>query len=375
MRRLPHDKFERWAATRTVFLSSEMRELEGLRRTVGDALRAAGFTVVMFEDLGGRDEDAERAYLDGVARGDLYVGVIANRYGTMLASGRSPTHEEYREARRLGRRISVWVDRDDSQRQGNAADFVQELQTFHTTGQFANANDLVTRLLQRLSEIAADDEAPWVKLGDVCLRAQTIEDRGSTIRVKAEVRDTTAVDALERYRPGQIRRAEPIPISTARRSGLGRVTEVVTKTLSTSIFEVQLSAEIEWGSGTAGSSEMTFGGLSPDDQTEIGLRAGLLREPLPSQAEGHFGFAFDTSDPFAAIDGLPLVPAAEEAMISLLLAERILGSGRASRITRFGLGPPRPDGRTIALQYIEPRRYANREPGVRTIEGQRPARA
>jgi Domain of unknown function (DUF4062) len=94
VRRLVPDAFARWAATRTVFLSREMRELGDLRQTVSRALRDAGFSVVVFEDLGGRDEDAERAYLDGVARSDIYVGVVGDRYGTMLPTGRSPTHEE-----------------------------------------------------------------------------------------------------------------------------------------------------------------------------------------------------------------------------------------------------------------------------------------
>src|SRR4051812_49141621 len=88
-RRLEPEAFARWAATRTVFLSSEMRDLGPLRREIASALRTAGFSVVIFEDLGGRDEDAQRAYLDGVARSDVYVGVLADRYGTMLPSGRS----------------------------------------------------------------------------------------------------------------------------------------------------------------------------------------------------------------------------------------------------------------------------------------------
>ncbi|HET6506935.1 MAG TPA: hypothetical protein VFG42_09110 [Baekduia sp.] len=39
-------------------------------------------------------------------------------------------------------------------------DFAQEIQTFPTTGQFSDADDLVRRPLQRLAEIAADDEKP-----------------------------------------------------------------------------------------------------------------------------------------------------------------------------------------------------------------------
>lgn len=60
----------------------------------------------------------------------------------MLASGRSPTHEEYAAARALGRRISVWGQADGSNRQGNARDFLDEIRVFHTTGQFAAPDDL-----------------------------------------------------------------------------------------------------------------------------------------------------------------------------------------------------------------------------------------
>jgi hypothetical protein len=44
--RLAPDVFARWAATRTVFLSSAMRELGDLRQT-SRALRDAGFSVVV----------------------------------------------------------------------------------------------------------------------------------------------------------------------------------------------------------------------------------------------------------------------------------------------------------------------------------------
>jgi len=297
VRRLDPDEFARWAATHTVFLSSEMRALGALRAVVAAALRQAGFSVVMFEDLGGRDEDAERAYLDGVARSDIYVGIVGDRYGTMLPSGRSPTHEEYLEARRRGKRISVWLQRDGSQRQGHASDFAQEVQAFHTTGQFADADDLARRLLRRLSEISADDEAPWVKTGDVCLRASRIRDEGSVIVIAAEVRDPAIVHALEALRPDGLHRDAAVPVVTARRAGRGRVTAVVTETKTASAHAVELSAEVSWADDQGDSMEATFSGFSPDDQTEIGLRAGLLGEPMPPRLEGNFGFMIDTSDP------------------------------------------------------------------------------
>jgi len=369
VRRLDAGEFARWAAGRTVFLSSEMHELGGLRRVVAGALRDAGFSVVLFEDLGGRDENAQRAYLDGVARSDLYVGVVAHRYGTMLPTGRSPTHEEYLEARRRGKRISFWLDRDGSRRQGNAADFVQEVQAFHTTGQFVDAEDLAHRLLERLAEIAADDEAPWVKVGNVCFRASRIRDEGTTVVILAEVRDADVAHVLEAMRPDGFHRGTPVPIVTARRSGEARITAVVTEMKTSSLHEVELTAEVSWADGHGGSMAASFNGLSPDDQTEIGLRAGLLGEPLPSQMDTNFGFMVDTSDPLAELAGSMLPLSAEEAVGRLLMVERLVGGGGASRLVRFALGPAHLGERRIEIEYVEPQRYMNRELGVRRIEG------
>lgn len=51
-----------------------------------------------------------------------------------LATGRSPTHDSYLEARRRGKRISAWLQSDASGRQGDAANFAQEVRAFHSTG-------------------------------------------------------------------------------------------------------------------------------------------------------------------------------------------------------------------------------------------------
>ncbi|WP_445152217.1 DUF4062 domain-containing protein [Baekduia sp. Peel2402] len=370
-RRLGAEDFRRWAETRTVFLSSEMRDLGPLRARVADALRDAGFSVVVFEDLGGRDEDAERAYLDGVARSDIYIGILADRYGTMLSSGRSPTHEEYLEARRRGKRISFWLAQNASSRQGNAMDFVQEIQTFHTTGQFSDADDLIRRLLQRLSEIAADDEAPWIKVGDACIRAGAIRDEGKLIVVEAEVRDASVARYLEGLRSDEWGRSTDVPIALAHRAGTGRVTRVVSEMRSASVRHLEITADVSWGEGRGGSMETGTAGLSPDDLTEAGLRAGLLGDPLPSGL-GSMDFMVDATDPLAELPtGLP--PATEEAVGGLLISERLLASGKASYISRFALGPAHLGRRLVELTYGDPRRYTNVEPGERQIEGMRTA--
>ena len=346
-----------------------MRGLSALRQQVADALRDAGFSVVVFEDLGGRDEDAERAYLDGVARSDIYIGVLGDRYGTMLPSGRSPTHEEYLEARRRGKRISFWLAGDASQRQGHAVDFAQEVQTFHTTGQFRDADDLQRRLLQRLSEIAADDEAPWVKIGDACLRADMIRDEGKGLVITAEVRDAAVARYLEGLRADQWGRAATVPIALAHRAGEGSVISVVSEMRTASVRDMEVAADVTWGEGRGGSMDSGTAGLTPDDLTEVGLRAGLLGESIPAALDS-MSFMVDTTDPIQAIPmGLP--PAAEEAIGSLLVAERLLATGEASHIDAFSLGPARLGERHVELVYIDARRYTNVEPRTRRIEGVR----
>jgi len=51
-----------------VFISSVMTELATERRGAGNDDRGPWATPVLFEDFGGRDEDAQAAFLSGVAR-------------------------------------------------------------------------------------------------------------------------------------------------------------------------------------------------------------------------------------------------------------------------------------------------------------------
>jgi uncharacterized protein YwgA len=217
--RLDGDEFARWAHNKTVFISSEMSDLAAYRRALAEGLRDVGLRVLIFEDLGGLDDDPRRAYLDRVAKADFYVGIVADNYGTVLATGRSPTHEEYREARRLGKRISFWVARDDHARVAAASAFVTEVQDFYTTGGFTDAEDLCSRVHERLREMAADDEAPWIKLGQVCLRAARIVTKGSSLVVAAEVRDHDIARVLEELHTGGRGPAEPVSVATADRAG------------------------------------------------------------------------------------------------------------------------------------------------------------
>jgi Domain of unknown function (DUF4062) len=283
-RRLSGEELRRWAEGHTAFISSEMSQLGAERDAVAARLRDLGMGVVMFEDLGGRDEDAVTAYLDGVARSDVYVGIVGDRYGRMQPSGRSATHEEYLFARERGKRISTGVATDDSNRQGNARDFVQEVKTFHTTGRFNGPDDLADRVLERIAEIAADDEAPWVKVGAAVFRASVIRDLGDRIEIEAEVRDGRVAHYLEGLRPDQWRRSSEVRITTNERSGMAKLEAVLSETRSASSRLMRIDAAVAWPDGFGDSSAPGTSRYSADDLTEIGVRAGLLGEQLPKRS-------------------------------------------------------------------------------------------
>jgi hypothetical protein len=368
-RHLSGDALRAWAEAHTAFISSEMEQLAEERRLVADALREIGLRVVMFEDLGGRDEDAETAYLAGVEQSDVYIGIVGDRYGRMLESGRSPTHEEYLHARARGKRISMWVARDDQGRQGNARDFVQELQVFHTTGSFADGADLARRVCERIAELAADDEAPWVKVGDAIFRATLLRDSGGELVIEAEVRNREVARYLEGLRPDQWNRSRNVPITTPDRSGTGEISELSVEARSMSMRKIELRARMSWADGSR-SSAFATGGLTHEDLVEREIRAALLQEELPSESTP-FGPTTEPADPLAELATLTLPERAVQPVAQLLTIEYLVGGHRASSVDDFLIGPAHQGIRPLTLTYTEARQAANIEPAKRTVEGRR----
>ncbi|HEV2974186.1 MAG TPA: DUF4062 domain-containing protein [Solirubrobacteraceae bacterium] len=366
---LDEASFRAWATTHTVFVSSEMGELKSERRAVADALRAIGVKVVMFEDLGGRDDDPETAYLDGVARSDIYVAIVADRYGRMLTSGRSPTHEEYLEARRRGLRIAAWVAADDSARQGHARDFVAELQVFHATGTYTTVSSLTRSIDERIREIAAEQDTPWVKLDEVIFRASSIEDDGRQLTVTAQTRDRAVASAIQALRPaGHAGSSQPIPVSFGDMSGAARVTAVSTRSASATLQELTISAEVSWADGRRSTLAASINGISPEQQIEVGLADGLFGHPLPDQL-GMLAGTVDSSDPLEELDRLSLPHAIYEPVARLLIAGRLIATG-ATQID-VAVGPVRARSRPISVSWLDPRAYSNDEPARRQIGGER----
>jgi len=367
---LDDEALRAWAARRTVFISSEMRELGPERRAVAAGLSALGMRVVMFEDLGGRDDDAVTAYLDGVARSDVYLGVVADRYGTMLPSGRSPTHEEYREARRRGLRIAVWVAADGAGRQGDARDFVDELRAFHTTGTYADVDSLVRSVRSRLLEMAADEDSPWVKIGNVVFRAESIEDDGRNLVISMQTRDRDVLAAIRELRPNAMRSGHEVAVTTFDGSGSARITEVASAASSATASRLRIAAAVEWADGRRPSTAAGLNGVTVEEQVAVGLSAGLFGTPLPPQL-GLLASSIDSSDPLADLDRLGLPFSVYEPVARLLIVERLVGRHAASRVEHVAVGPEHVGSREVEVAWTDARYAQNVEPERRELSGTR----
>jgi hypothetical protein len=371
-RQLDESEFRDWCDGRGVFISSVMDELGTERRALAEALRKLGLRPILFEDLGGRDETAQRAYLAGVAEAEVYVGIIAERYGAMQASGRSPTHEEYREASELGRRVSVWAREPAAGRQGDARDFLSEVQVFHTTGRFSDSADLVAGVEARLREIAADDEAPWVKLGSAIVRAERIRDDGSAVTLAATVRDASVARYLEGLRSDQWGRSEEVALTTADRSRAARIKNITSEMRARSARSIEVETGVDQR-GQAGSLAIGMANYSAEELAAISFESGLLRGPLPRDLQGPtYGISLDVSDPLQELMSHNLPEDTITGIAVLLIVERLVGGGLASHVDRFELGPEHAGQRRIRVTYTEAQRFANQPPVSRVVEGVRP---
>jgi hypothetical protein len=166
------DAVREWARDKRAFISSVMTELAEERRAVSAGVRAVGLRAVMFEEFGGRDADPGGAYLAEVEGSDIYIGILGRRYGTPLKTRFSATHTEYLHAEKYALRIAVWTSAA-TDREGHEQSFLEEVRTFHVVPSFRTIADLQRQVEERMGAIAAEDLAPWCKLGNVVFRSST----------------------------------------------------------------------------------------------------------------------------------------------------------------------------------------------------------
>jgi hypothetical protein len=360
------ESIREWAREKRAFISSVMSELGEERRAVAASIREEGLRAVMFEEFGGREADPQDAYVAEVEGADIFIGILGRSYGKPLKTRFSATHTEYLHAEKNSLRIAMWT-LDTPDREGAEQSFLDEVRTFHVVPAFRAITDLKAQVGERIRAIAAEDLAPWCKLGRMVFRATEIEDQGDTLSVVARVRDDAVARALEEARGDQWNRAGDFRFTWSGRSKYVKVSRVQVTTTSARSKLIRL--ELKSTDGPQDSSfQYSLDGLTPDDLIEKALRTVLFGEPNPL-ARSHMAFAAEIDDPLQPLRASPVSEEIVRPLAELLLTDLLIGTGRAGRIAELRIGVPIRGRRPLSLSWETPRRYANETIAVRNIRG------
>lgn len=149
--------------------------MEDLREAAARAARTLGHEVKRSEDFPALAESPQQACLAGVREADVLVLLLGPRYGQLLESGLSATHEEYREARE--RRpvltfVQKGVDAEPTQQ-----DFIDEVRRWHGgafTADFTTPEDLQEAVTRALHEFELSRRAGEIDEAEIQERAQAL---------------------------------------------------------------------------------------------------------------------------------------------------------------------------------------------------------
>jgi hypothetical protein len=365
-RRADPDRVREWLAEQRVFISSAMGDTAIERRAVAEVIEELSARTVWFEEFG-RDADAEEAYLTEVDASTIYVGILNEFYGRPNPpDGDSATEMEYSRARANGRRVNVYVAANVAHREGALSRFIDRVRFFVTTENYDDSVDLARRVRRRLEELAAETLSPWIKIGDLVFRADEVDDAGETIRVRARVSEEIAhqFETLrdQRYGRDRLRFVSRSRVADGELVGVRRTTRAGgAEELTVELARVRPPQSEAMRAGTSG--------YSADELIELGIRALFLGEAVPEQV-GMLGFM---TEPGISVDDLrqafDLPNEFAEAVVRLIIADGLVGSGHARRIVSVAIGPRNAAIRRLALEWEDPRVYTNMEPARRHIEG------
>lgn len=358
----PQADLSAWASGRRVFVSSLISDMVEERAAVRAAINDFGAMPVMFEDdLGGQDVPAEQAYLAGVRSSEIYVGLWGNRYGVRMPDGYSATEAEFHEAEKQGLRLCLFVHGEDSsEMDGPQRDLIASARNSYTTSPWTDVTDLAERVRRRLREIAAQELAPWVKVGRSLFRARQIDNDGHTITVIADVRSNQVQAELRRLNEN---RAGDLPFAAPHIATRVQVTGMTSTTVSAATHSIRLTLTVQENRGAG--MRFSMNGMSADDLARQSLEAGLFGAPMP---DTHF--LSGPADPLEPIRGRGFEDMIVRPVAQLLITEHLLTNTDADTVDAFALSPARQGRRRLRVTWTPRNPYANRpDPEPIAIDG------
>jgi len=147
--------------TLRVFVSSVQKELENERLAVAETVALDPFlqrhvSPILFEQLPASAAPAESAYLDALRSCQGYIGILGFEYGRRGSDGLSAVHREFREAKRMGLPVFIFIKGDstrDARRDAELKTLLDEIrdeQHGHVYKRFSHYQSLKTEVRRAL---------------------------------------------------------------------------------------------------------------------------------------------------------------------------------------------------------------------------------
>jgi hypothetical protein len=137
-----------------IFISSLIGGFESIRAAARSAIETLNHDPIMAEDFVAQPNSPQIACLQGVRKADLVVLILGERYGNVEgSSGKSPTHEEYLEAR--GKKPILIFTQAGVSRDLKQAAFASEVEGWEGgffREPFTDASDLQTHVIRAIHQ-------------------------------------------------------------------------------------------------------------------------------------------------------------------------------------------------------------------------------
>lgn len=154
---------------KNIFISSTFEDLQPYRKAVWELLEKFEVHVNGMERFGARTETSIDTCLQAVERSDIYLGIIAHRFGSIHTEyGKSYTQLEYEKAVEHGQEILIYLIDEEASIKPKYVDFGEpheKLENFkkllkekHTVDFFCSPEDLVQKLKNRFGEFLTTKE-------------------------------------------------------------------------------------------------------------------------------------------------------------------------------------------------------------------------
>ncbi len=143
-----------------LFISANQKELREERFAIKEVITQNStlcgfFDVFLFEDVPAKGKSAVSTYLKNIADSDVYVCIIAMKYGDKGSDGLSATEREYRHFLKTKSKAEILAfikgsQAEDKKRESDTQNFLNDIKSNYIYKRFKNTDELKTQVLNSL---------------------------------------------------------------------------------------------------------------------------------------------------------------------------------------------------------------------------------